>query len=216
MKREGARPRFPRLAAAGFAAFLATAVLVQAGALAFVDRYAARHWMPWFEPRHQAVTLGSVTVLQPRGPALAKLLEVWIYPASVVVSAVIVVLAAWALRRRGETRAALTWCALWVAANAIELLGKELVSRPALYVDGVRAHGFAHSLPSGHTLRSLVVAAAIAYTWPRIAPYALAWAVTTLVVLVPLGWHTPTDIAAGVFAAAFLAGWMPAPSRTRG
>jgi len=215
MKTEGARPARPRLAAAGFGLFIATAVLVQVGALAFVDRYAVAHLMPWLRPRNSGLTLASLALPTPRGPIGSRLFDVWVYPASVVPSAVLVGVAAWTLRRRGETQAAATWCALWVAANAIELVGKALVSRPALYFHGVHVIAFDHSLPSGHTLRSLVAAAAIAGTW-RWGRVALAWAVSVAVILVPLGWHTPTDIVAGLFAAMMLAGWAPRASRSRG
>jgi membrane-associated phospholipid phosphatase len=201
-----------RTALAGGALFLLTAVLVQAGALSFVDRYAVSHLMPWLRPRGGgAITLARLTLPSPHGPLAAGFLDIWAYPASVLPSALLVLLAAWALRRRGDTSAAVRWCGLWIASNVVELAGKALVSRPALYAHGVHLTAFDQSLPSGHTLRSLVAAAALAYTWRR-GRLALLWAATVVVILVPLGWHTPTDVAAGVFAFVALLGWAPRPA----
>jgi membrane-associated phospholipid phosphatase len=209
------RPIRPVPALAGTALFVLTAALVGTGALSFVDRYAVAHLMPWLRPRGGSLTLASLTIPTPRGSLASGLLDIWVYPASVLPSGLLVLLAAWALHRRGEVAAAIRWCALWVAANVIELIGKGLVSRPALYWHGMHVSVFDHSLPSGHTLRSLTVAAALASTWHR-GRLALVWAVTVVLILVPLGWHTPTDVAAGVFAAVALWGWAPLPSRSRG
>ena len=94
---------------------------------------------------------------------------------------------------------AAVWAVLWVAANVLELLGKLIVERPNLYLHGMHVSGFDHSLPSGHTLRSLVVATALAATW-RTGRAALAWAATIPFALVVLGDHTPTDVVAGLLA----------------
>ena len=63
--------------------------------------------------------------------------------------------------------------------------------------------GFDHSLPSGHTLRALVVALALACVW-RAGRLAFLWAATVPVSLVVTGDHVPTDVlaAALLFVAA--------------
>ena len=213
------RPARPWALAAGGGLFLLTAVLVARGALQGVDGYAVAHWMPWLRPRvHTPLSAASLLSPEPRGPAGAKLLDLWIYPAAVVPSAVIVAAASVRLRRAGATRAAVTWCVLWAAANAIELAGKALVARPALYatVGGVRVHvtGFDQALPSGHTLRALVLAGAVASAWRR-GWLGYVWAATVPFALLAIGWHTPTDIAAALFAGLALYAWAPPPARAR-
>jgi membrane-associated phospholipid phosphatase len=197
----------------GAALFAATAALVASGALTGLDQYAVSHLMPWLRPRHQPfVTLSSLTLPGLGGPLVRALLDLWTYPAAFVPSGLLVLAAAWRLRTAGELGAAVTWCVLWVAGNAIELAGKLGIDRPALYRHGVHVSGFDHSLPSGHTIRSLLVAAALAYTW-RSGRLAFLWAAGVLCALVVLGHHTPTDVAAGAFVALFLAGWVGPRSR---
>ena len=209
-------PRRPRVALAGAALFAATAALVAAGAFTWLDQYAVSHLMPWLRPRHHpSVTLASLTLPAVRGPLGRALLDVWTYPAAFVPSGLLVLSCAWRLRARGHLDAAIAWCALWVAGNAVELAGKLLVERPALHHDGVHVVGFDHSLPSGHTIRSLVVAGAFTWVWRR-GPLAFAWAAGVFAALVALGHHTPTDVAAGVFVAIVLWGWAPSPTSRRG
>ena len=89
-----------------------------------------------------------------------------------------------------------------VAAVAVEVLCKELLTRPALYdgsfhIAAVRlvvperaraAHG------DRRRRRRLAMAAR--------APLAVAWAIASIVLLQLAGWHTPTDLAGGVLLAA--------------
>jgi membrane-associated phospholipid phosphatase len=192
------------------------AALVAAGAFTWLDQYAVSHLMPWLRPRHRpSVTLASLTLPGVRGPVGRALLDVWTYPAAFVPSALLVAAAAWRLRARGHVDAAITWCALWVAGNAVELAGKLVVERPALHRDGIHVVGFDHSLPSGHTIRSLVVAGALTWAWRRGRP-AFVWAAGVFVALVVLGHHTPTDVVAGIFVALALWGWAPSPTSRRG
>ncbi|HLK44887.1 MAG TPA: phosphatase PAP2 family protein, partial [Acidimicrobiales bacterium] len=100
-----------------------------------------------------------------------------------------------------------TMCALWLAGNILEGFGKLTITRPALYKAHVHAAAFDNSLPSGHTIRSLVAAAAIYLAWR--ARWAWLWALVVLVALVVTGAHTPTDIVAGVLVGVVLAGWGP-------
>jgi membrane-associated phospholipid phosphatase len=78
----------------------------------------------------------------------------------------------------------------------------------------MHVYGFDQSLPSGHTIRSLLVAGAIACAW-HWGRLALVWAAGVPFALVVLGHHTPTDVAAGVFVVLFLAAWAPTRSTSR-
>jgi membrane-associated phospholipid phosphatase len=134
--------------------------------------------------------------------------DTWLYPASVPASGLIVTIAAATLWRRGRRIEPALWIAALVVGPAIEVPVKGIVKRPALFAteDGVRIHAIAFddSLPSGHALRSAILAAAIAVTWRRCALPALAWAVTVPPLLLLAGWHTPTDIVAGSLLALLL------------
>ena len=88
--------------------------------------------------------------------------------------------------------------AVLVAAVAVEVLCKELLDRPALYDGSFHISAFDSSFPSGHALRTMLVAGAIAWKWPRTGPAAAAWVVVSVVLLLLAGWHTPSDLAAGV------------------
>jgi membrane-associated phospholipid phosphatase len=178
--------------------FVTIAVLVDLGAPTGVDQYAVSHWMPWLRPAHHALIVPSRLFLPPlRGAPLGSvLLDLWTYPASLFVSAVVVLVCTIVTRR-------LVFAALWIAVNAVELVGKLVVERPPLYAHGhVHVTGFDHSLPSGHTMRAFVLATALAWTVRR-GRLAYVWAATVPVALVVAGDHVPTDVVAGT--AAFLA-----------
>lgn len=196
-----------RLAVVFALLFVALAILVELGEFTWLDQYAVDHWMPWIQPKpHPLVTIGALLVPGTKSGTLGTIVDLWTYPAAVVPSGIVIAIVLYARRRR-----ALVWAALWVAANVVELAGKLIVARPHLYYHGLHVTGFDHSLPSGHTLRSLVVATALAATWKQ-GRAALAWAATIPFALVALGDHTPTDVVAGVlaFVALYLALRRPA------
>jgi membrane-associated phospholipid phosphatase len=208
-------PRRPWAALAGAALFAGTAALVSAGAFTWLDQYAVDHLMPWLRPRpHPFVTISSLTLPGAHGSGARVLIDLWTYPAAFVPSGLLVLASAWRLRAHGSPDAAVTWCALWVAGNAIELAGKLGLERPGLEGHGLHVSGFDQSLPSGHTIRSLVVAGALACAW-RHGRLAFLWAAGIPFALVVLGHHTPTDVVAGGFVVLFLAGWAPTPSTSR-
>jgi membrane-associated phospholipid phosphatase len=187
------------------ALFAALAALVALGAFTGVDQYATEHWMPGLEPGATA-SLGDA--LSPIGDDRAApdlLADAWLYPASAPLSALAVALICRLLWRRGRRTAAAWWGGGFVVGVAVELLVKHVVARPALYLteDGVRQHvtGFDHALPSGHTLRAALLAGLVACVWPRLGKAAALWLASVLVALVLAGWHTPTDIAAGLLLA---------------
>ena len=185
------------LAGLAGAAFLALAGLVWAGALSGLDNHAIHHWMPWAQPpgRHELVHLRAVFLPETRSTLGGTLVGLWTYPASPFISLVVVLLCA----RFLERRAAVAVVALWVVANAIELTGKLTITRPSIDVANLR-----DSFPSGHTVRALVLAAVLAWTWRRAGAPALAWALTVPLALVALGDHVPTDVIGGALLAACL------------
>jgi membrane-associated phospholipid phosphatase len=196
-------PRRPRLAIAGGLSAGLTATLTATGALGPVDKFAVSHLMPWLEVRHHPfVTISSLTLPRLRPPAANVALELWTYPAAVAPSLVLVVVAASRLARAD----ALLWCAMWCAGNVVELAGKLTLHKPALYHNHVHVSAFDTSLPSGHTIRSLIVAGAVAAAW-RSGRAAYVWAATVPVALVATGAHTPTDVVTGALVGMALAGW---------
>lgn len=172
------RSRFAFLLSASFAAL---AVLVSAGACTGLDQWAVDRLMP-----------GAVFTSSEAGLAEALIplyhtqwdnpysvaANVVTLPASFVVSLVLV-----ALRSR-------RLAVLLVAATAVETLCKHVLTRPEL--DAGHLTAFDASFPSGHTIRTVILAGAFAH------PLTALWAVCAIVLLQLAGWHTPTDILGGV------------------
>jgi membrane-associated phospholipid phosphatase len=88
-----------------------------------------------------------------------------------------------------------------LAAVAVEVICKELLMRPALYDGAYHIRAYDSSFPSGHALRTVIVAAAVAWRFPRARLAAAVWAVASVVLLLLAGWHTPTDLVGGVLVA---------------
>lgn len=154
--------------------------------------------MPWphFGPHH-LIQIGLAFRPETRSSPAGTIAALYTYPASPFVSALIVLVCAWFLPRR-EAFAAI---AMWVTANAVEVIGKLVVSRPS-----VGEPGFSDSFPSGHTVRAFVVAAVLAWTWRRVALPATVWAVGVAIALVLIGDHVPTDVIGGALLAVALLG----------
>lgn len=193
------------------AGFAALAVLVAAGVFTRVDQFAVDHLMPGMDPL-QLPDAGRFDALVPAAHAdtvVEVATGVWLFPASAGLSLAIVAVCGWALRRQQRARAAFLWPAALIAGTAIEVLTKAALARPMLLAedawgDRVHVHAFDQALPSGHTIRSVIVAAAIAAAWPRARRWAAAWAASVAVILVAAGWHTPTDVLAGLLLAGAL------------
>ena len=198
-------PRRPRLAVAGGVLTALMATLTATGVLRSLDQYTVDHLMPWLEIHHHSlVSFGALTVPSLEPPFANTALELWTYPAAVLPSLLIVLVAARQLARPD----AIVWLLLWCAGNAIELAGKLTVRKPDLYHDVVHVPTFDTSLPSGHTIRALVLAGAVAAAW-RSGRFAVLWAATVPLALVASGAHTPSDVATGVLVAMMLAAWAP-------
>jgi membrane-associated phospholipid phosphatase len=180
-------------------AFAALAVAVSLGAFTWLDQAAVDHVMPTFGPAEDSGVAGILLPLTEWSGWRAFLAYVWLYPASVLLSGALAVVCARRLRRGW------VWPAAWLAGTAIEVLVKETLARPALHQGALHLADFDQSLPSGHTIRSLLVAAAAARAFPRAARWVWAWAAAVWVVLVVQGWHVPTDVAAGLLLGAALA-----------
>ena len=157
--------------------------------------------MPWAEPSSHGLVPTGWSLLAPetRPTFGGTLVGLWVYPASVLVSAAIVAACAHVVDRRGGRHVALSLVGLWVTVNILELIGKLAIERPPVGLSGLR-----HSYPSGHTLRACVVATAVALVWRRAAPPVAMWAAGVPIALVALGEHTPTDVVGGLLLAGCL------------
>jgi len=189
-------------AAALAGAFAALAGLVAAGELTSVDQWAVDHAMPGADFTGKPTFADAVVPLfgaQWHG-ALHIISELVTTPASFTPAALVI--AATCLAVRGRAAAALAGG--YVAANVIEVLVKGTLTRPALYAHGTHLTGFDASYPSGHTIRTVLVATAITIAWPRLSLWAAIWAAASIVLLVLGGQHVPSDIAGGLLLAGAL------------
>lgn len=170
-------------------AFAALAGLVAAGAFTRVDQWAVDHAMPGASFHHTPGPLinGLVPLLHAGWSSpYAIAANIVTLPASFLIALAIVLACSRVL------------AAALIAAVAVEVLCKELLDRPALHDGSFHISAFDSSFPSGHALRTMLVAGAIAWRWPRSSPAAAAWVVISVVLLELAGWHTPSDLAAGV------------------
>jgi membrane-associated phospholipid phosphatase len=196
----------PRVAVAGASsvAFCALAALVSSGRLTGFDQLAVRHLMPGLYPyfAHGAVPGIDVPISSANNPGriVNRVADAVMLPAGAILSSALFVLVA--LARRSAPAATVCWLAAYAAGNAIELLGKTLLRRPALVTppEWGSAHvwKFDSSFPSGHTIRALLLASLVAASSRRLRPLAAAWAAAVTVLLVAAGTHTPSDVLGGV------------------
>ncbi len=195
----------PRAAAAvaGAAGFTALAILVAAGSLTSLDQWAIDHAMPGARFTGGKPSLSGALI-----PLWHEYWHGWLHVAADIVTlpayfapATIIVALACAVVRG---RRAIALAAAFVAVNAVEAITKTALTRPALYRHGLHLTGFDNSYPSGHTIRSVLVAVAIAAAWPRAGRWAATWAVCSVAMLEVAGLHVPTDIAGGLLIAGAL------------
>jgi len=183
---------------------VALAALVASGAATGLDQWAVDHAMPFAgTPSAAPTTLEGIVPLlhapfHPRGVGVAEIVTL---PGQVVLSLLLVLVAAWQLRKRGRVEAAVCWTAAWPLAVAVELVFRHTLTRPPLYRDGVHLVAFDSSWPSGHALRCALVAAALAAAWPRLRIPLGIWLAAVVVLLELAGFHTPTDLAGGLLLA---------------
>lgn len=188
------------LAAAG--AFAALAALVALGKLTSIDQWAVDHAMPGADFTGKPTFADALIPLwgaQWHG-ALHVISELVTTPASFTPATLIVAAACFRLRGRP----ALALAAAFAAGNVVEVLVKGTLKRPPLHAHGTHLAGFDTSYPSGHTVRTVVVAVAVTWAWARLGPWATAWAVASIALLIVGGQHVPSDIAGGLLLAALL------------
>lgn len=174
-------------------AFAALAVAVSAGAFTRVDQWAVDHLMPGgsFHRSETRMVDGLVPLLHSGwGSGYSVAANIVTLPASFLIALAIVVACS---RILGVAL---------VAAVGVEVICKELLTKPELYDGSFHIAAFDTSFPSGHALRTVLVAAAVAWRWPRARVLAIVWAIASIVLLLLAGWHTPTDLAGGVLLAA--------------
>ena len=195
--------RASAVAAACAAAFAALAGLVSAGDLTGADRWAMAHAMP-----EAHFTGGKTTLVEAVVPlwgsswhtAVAVVTNIVTVPAAFLVACAIVAVSCLALRNRD----AVLLAGAFIAGNVVEEITKETLTRPPLYAHGLHVAAFDNSFPSGHTIRTVLVAVAVAAAWPRIAAWALAWAFGSIAMIELGAPHVPSDIAGGLLLAGAL------------
>jgi membrane-associated phospholipid phosphatase len=182
------------------AAAVVVGALVHSGRFQHFDQYSVSHLMPWLEPVHHHSAL-KFALPEHRGAGWGTLVALVTYPASLPISIAIVALCALLLVRRGRSTAAFDICITFVWGNVIAFIGKATIERETLHQTSWGRHGYTHgfdqSLPSGHTIRAILVAMAISEV-ARAGRLAYLWALAVPPALVAIGDHTPTDVFAGL------------------
>jgi membrane-associated phospholipid phosphatase len=158
-----------------FTAFLVVGFMVDHGALRSVDSWAYRHLRTRSHDNENLAGLGQIPV-----------------------SAVILALAVYKLRdRRRETA---LWVGAYIATLVIELVGKLMVQRPGAGGSSLTGSITVGTFPSGHTMRVIVVAAAVCVAWPRLKWLVIALATFTAVWVEVAGMHTVSEVSGGLLA----------------
>jgi len=154
-------------------------------------------------PSAAPTTLEAIVPLldAPFHPLGVGVSQMVILPGQVVLSLLLVLVAARQLRMRGRVEAAVCWTAAWLVAVAVEVVFRHTLTRPPLYRDGVHLVAFDSSWPSGHALRCALVAAVLAAAWPRLRIPLGTWLAAVVVLLELASFHTPTDLAGGLLLA---------------
>jgi membrane-associated phospholipid phosphatase len=168
--------RLSALAIALGVAFIMVAIAVDHGVFRPADRWAYHH----------------VRMHQNDWHALAL-------PGTIPVSLILLGIACYRLRDR--RRECVLWLGAYAASLMIELAGKLLVARPNAAVGNLLGSSLAQgSFPSGHTMRAVVVAGALAAAWPRYRRLFPLLVVYIAVVVELVGMHTPSEILGGLLA----------------
>src|SRR3954471_12311753 len=108
------------------AALAVLAALVETGAANTVDQFSVDHLMPWLVPKDDT-GLSPASFYRPFSldtPTANKLLDLWTYPCSVLISLLVVVVTGSILYRRVGRVAALAPAAAWFMGNVVEVVGK--------------------------------------------------------------------------------------------
>jgi membrane-associated phospholipid phosphatase len=195
--------RDQKLAAGLAAALVAVTIAVALGVFTRLDQFSLDHLMPWLVPtsRPSGSHDGLWQPFKLHTPNAEKLLELFTYPCSVLVSGLVVAIAAVVLWPRLGPFAALAPAAAWVVGNAVEVLLKATIVRPGVYgsagTERIHVVGFDDSFASGHTMRGLIVAYTVTLLWRRASPWVWIWAALVGPALVVISAHTPSDVIGG-------------------
>jgi membrane-associated phospholipid phosphatase len=200
--------RLPSIVSA--AGFALVAAAVQLGAFKDIDQWAIDHLMPWVSPAaHPSTFASTVLPFTSATPGLEIPAKLWLYPASVPISGLVTAGCCVYLWRRGGRLPAAAWASAWLLGNAIEVVGKETISRatPHMTWEGyvVPLPTFGDSFPSGHTLRAVLLASLVTVLWRRLGVPAAVWVAGVLPLLVVTNAHAPSDVIGGAFLGAALA-----------
>jgi membrane-associated phospholipid phosphatase len=192
------------------ASFAAVATAVAFGGFTGIDQWSLDHAMPWLSPIARPAGFASNFLPFTRNtPSTEIPAELWLFPASAPISALLVAGCCSYLWRRGQVVKTVAWSAAWVVGNVVEVVGKDVIRRPALHLSWrgriAQMPTFDDSFPSGHALRALLVAALLASVWPRVRPAIALWLTMTLSLLVATNAHTPSDVFGGVLVGVTLA-----------
>jgi membrane-associated phospholipid phosphatase len=202
-----------RLALALLAAFVVLTGLVAADALRPVDRYAIHHLMPYASDS----VAGTIAPSEPESAikpivhghrSLAQSIAALAFAPADSISALLLAAATTLILRRrgGPWRAGAVWIAAVLAGLAVEGAGKLLVPQiPFTYRSVVLGVNIDGTYPSGHTMRSVIVAGMVICLWPRLRLLVAAWVVYVTAVLELGGLHVPSDIAGGYLIGGALA-----------
>jgi membrane-associated phospholipid phosphatase len=133
-------------------------------------------------------------------PRMRAWTEVLISPAGPVIATLVIAGAAICLLARRRNRAAAAWPAALALSLGVEIVCKLVVGQ---HRSGIW-HGFGvtldSSFPSGHVLRAILIAGAVAAVIPALRLALGLWCAAVAVCLLANGWHLPTDIAGGILA----------------
>jgi len=139
-------------------------------------------------------------------------------PAEVPVAALLLLAAL--IKLRHQPRLVALWIAAFGASLVIEVIGKALVERPFAATNTFLGTSIIQgSFPSGHTMRAIVVAGAVATAWPRLRWLAILWAAFTAVMVELSGMHSPSEVLGGILgglaivSAVWACGTRTAPTR---
>jgi membrane-associated phospholipid phosphatase len=186
------------------AAYAALSVLVATGALNGLDQWSVDHLMPGLTDGSRRPSLADA-IVPLLGASWSTGLEiganVMTLPAQALVASALAAVCCLALWRRGRRQQALAWGVAWLVGNAVEVLCKSTLARPLLHAHGNALVAFQSSYPSGHALRSVLLAAAVAALWPLARRLVAVWAAALLVLLELDGVHVPSDILGGLLLA---------------
>jgi len=126
-------------------------------------------------------------------------------PAELTVSALILFAALVGLRKR--KRVATVWLAVYAVSLGTEIVGKALVTTPFAAPNTLVGTSITQgSFPSGHSMRVIVLAGALATAWPRSRWLAALWASATVALIEVSGMHSPSEVFGGVLGGLALIG----------